>query len=76
MTGEKYDEAISAFEEASALKPNEAYPKKQIKRRESYLTQKQIKLHNKRNTMILFQKELENLVVKIGSQQNPLSKKL
>ena len=30
MTGEKYDEAISVFEEASALKPNEAYPKKQI----------------------------------------------
>ena len=30
MTGEKYDEAIAAFEEASALKPNEAYPKKEI----------------------------------------------
>ena len=30
MTGEKYDEAISVFEEASALKQNEVYPKKQI----------------------------------------------
>ena len=30
MTGEKYDEAISIFEDAQALKPNEAYPKNQI----------------------------------------------
>ena len=30
MTGEKYDEAISIFEDALALKQNEAYPKKQI----------------------------------------------
>jgi tetratricopeptide (TPR) repeat protein len=30
MTGEKYEEAISIFEEALALKQNEAYPKKQL----------------------------------------------
>ena len=30
MTGEKYDEAISKFEEALALKNNEAYPKQQL----------------------------------------------
>ena len=40
MTGEKYDEAISAFEEASALKPNEAYPKKQIAKGERVIWSK------------------------------------
>ena len=76
MTGEKYDEAISVFEEASALKQNEDYPEETNNKGERVIWSKSGQsCTSKRNTMILFQKELGNLEVKIGSQQNQLLKK-